>query len=83
MFMREKEKTPEMCQKMAECLSGGQGAPGEPEAPELRDKHGAQLCFPAVMRTRCGKGAETESKEFIFPGRHLPPSAAGPSLAQH
>lgn len=83
MFTREKQKTPGMCQKVAECLSGGQGVPGELEAPDLRDKHRAQLHFPSVMRTRCGKGAETESKELIFPGWHLPPAVAGPSLAQH
>lgn len=78
MFTREKEKTPEMCQKTAECLSGGQGVPSELEAPDLRHKHGAHLRFPAMMRTRHGKGAEAESKEFIFPKWHLPLTIADP-----
>lgn len=79
MFTREKEKTPEMGQKMAECLSGGQGVPGEPEDPDLRDKHRARLRFPAVMRTRCGKDAKTESKELIsWDSTHLPPRPAHP-----
>lgn len=73
-----------MCQEVAGCLSGGQGAPSEPELPQdLWDQHGAHCISPPVMRMGCGKGAETGSKEFIFPGWHLPPAMASPSLAQH
>lgn len=68
-----------MCQKMAEYLSGGQGVPSELEGPDLQDKHGVRPRFPTVMRTRCGKGVETKSKEFIFPRWHLPPATASPS----
>lgn len=78
----KRKKTPGMCQRMAECLFGGQGVPGEVEVPNLRDKHRIQLHFPTVMRTRCGKAAGIESKELIFPGWQLPPAMAGPSLAQ-